>query len=123
DGVFGPLTRGGGDPRSRPSSFSWLSTRCAPTSPLTRASRSASLNALASVGSLAEGDAPTIVDVEILDDLSGRGPDRAVKTLIHELGHALPNAEGRVAKREVAEVEVESVAFIVCDALSLDSGK
>jgi hypothetical protein len=27
-----------------------------------------------------------------------------------------------VPSREVAEVEVESVAFIVCDALGLDSG-
>ena len=47
---------------------------------------------------------------------------QAVKTLIHELGHALLHAEGPVASREVAEVEVESVAFIVCDALGLDSG-
>jgi antirestriction protein ArdC len=47
---------------------------------------------------------------------------QAVKTLIHELGHALLHAEGPVASREAAEVEVESVAFIVCDALGLDSG-
>jgi hypothetical protein len=47
---------------------------------------------------------------------------QAVKTLIHELGHALLHAEGPVASREVAEVEVESVAYIVCDALGLDSG-
>jgi hypothetical protein len=50
-------------------------------------------------------------------------PAQAVKTLIHELGHALLHGEGPVASREVAEVEVESVAFIVCDALGLDSGK
>jgi len=49
-------------------------------------------------------------------------PAQAVKTLIHELGHALLHAEGPVTSREVAEVEVESVAFIVCDALGLDSG-
>ena len=48
---------------------------------------------------------------------------QAVKTLIHELGHALLHAEGPVASREAAEVEVESVAFIVCDALGLDSGE
>jgi hypothetical protein len=48
---------------------------------------------------------------------------QAVKTLIHELGHALLHAEGPVASREVAEVEVESVAFIVCDVLGLDSGE
>jgi antirestriction protein ArdC len=49
-------------------------------------------------------------------------PAQAVKTLIHELGHALLHGEGQVASREVAEVEVESVAFIACDALGLDSG-
>jgi antirestriction protein ArdC len=52
-------------------------------------------------------------------DVSGA---QAVKTLIHEVGHALLHAEGPVASREVAEVEVESVAYIVCDALGLDSG-
>jgi antirestriction protein ArdC len=50
-------------------------------------------------------------------------PAQAVKTLIHELGHALLHAEGPITSREVAEVEVESVAFIVCDALGLDSGE
>lgn len=48
-------------------------------------------------------------------------PAQAVKTLIHELGHALLHSEGRIASREVAEVEVESVAYIVCDAIELDS--
>lgn len=48
---------------------------------------------------------------------------QAVKTLIHELGHALLHAEGLILSKEVAEVEVESVAFIVCDALGLDSGR
>jgi hypothetical protein len=46
---------------------------------------------------------------------------QAVKTLIHELGHALLHSEGAVRSREVAEVEVESVAYIVCDALGLDT--
>lgn len=49
-------------------------------------------------------------------------PAQAVKTLIHELGHALLHAEGPIASREVAEVEVESVAYVVCDALGLDAG-
>ncbi|MDP9069273.1 MAG: ImmA/IrrE family metallo-endopeptidase [Actinomycetota bacterium] len=49
-------------------------------------------------------------------------PAQAVKTLIHELGHALLHSEGPVASREVAEVEVESVAYIVCDAIGLDTG-
>lgn len=48
---------------------------------------------------------------------------QAVKTLMHELGHALLHSEGPVQSREVAEVEVETVAFIVCDALGLDSGE
>lgn len=42
--------------------------------------------------------------------------------MIHELGHALLHSEGPVLSREVAEVEVESVAYIVCDALGLDTG-
>lgn len=41
-----------------------------------------------------------------------------MKTLIHELGHAL-HADEAVRSRELAEVEVESVAYIVCDALGL----
>ena len=49
-------------------------------------------------------------------------PAQAVKTLIHELGHALLHSEGPVASREVAETEVESVAFVVCDAIGLDTG-
>lgn len=49
-------------------------------------------------------------------------PAQAVKTLIHELGHALLHSEGPTASREVAETEVESVAFVVCDAIGLDTG-
>jgi antirestriction protein ArdC len=49
-------------------------------------------------------------------------PAQAVKTLIHELGHALLHSEAPVASREVAETEVESVAFVVCDAIGLDTG-
>jgi antirestriction protein ArdC len=48
-------------------------------------------------------------------------PAQAVKTLIHELGHVLLHSEGPVLSREVAEVEVESVSYIVCDALGLDT--
>ena len=47
---------------------------------------------------------------------------QAVKTLIHELGHAILHSEGPVASREVAETEVESVAFVVCDAIGLHTG-
>jgi antirestriction protein ArdC len=48
-------------------------------------------------------------------------PAQALKTLIHELGHALLHSEAPVRSREAAEVEVESVAYIVCDALGLDT--
>jgi antirestriction protein ArdC len=47
---------------------------------------------------------------------------QAVKTLIHELGHALLHSNELPRSKEVAEVEVESVAYIVCDAIGLDSG-
>lgn len=57
--------------------------------------------------------------IAIRPDVSGA---QAVKSLIHELGHALLHAEGPVASLEVAEVEVESVAFVVCDPLGLDTG-
>ena len=49
-------------------------------------------------------------------------PAQAVKTLIHELGHGLLHADELPRSKEVAEVEVESVAYIVCDAIGLDSG-
>jgi hypothetical protein len=48
-------------------------------------------------------------------------PAQGVKTLIHEFAHALLHSEGPASSREVAEVEVESVAYIVCDALGLDT--
>lgn len=49
-------------------------------------------------------------------------PAQAVKTLMHELGHALLHSDQLPRSKEVAEVEVESVAYIVCDAIGLDSG-
>jgi hypothetical protein len=48
-------------------------------------------------------------------------PAQAVKTLVHELGHALLHADEALRSRKTQEVEVESVAYIVCDALGLDS--
>lgn len=48
-------------------------------------------------------------------------PAQAVKTLIHELGHAPLHSDKPPRSKEVAEVEVESVAFIVCDAIGLAS--
>ena len=46
---------------------------------------------------------------------------QAVKTLVHELGHALLHGDEVVRDPEIREVEVESVAYIVCDALGLDT--
>jgi hypothetical protein len=48
-------------------------------------------------------------------------PAQAVKTLIHELAHALLHADGGSPSRDIAEIEVESVAYIVLDALGLAS--
>jgi len=49
-------------------------------------------------------------------------PAQGLKTLVHELAHALLHGDHVVRTREIQEVEVESVAYIVCDALGLDSG-
>lgn len=49
-------------------------------------------------------------------------PAQAVKTLIHELAHGLLHSDEVPRSKEVAEIEVESVAYIVCDAIGLDSG-
>lgn len=42
-----------------------------------------------------------------------------VKTLAHELAHALLHEE--VDRRDLAEVEAESVAYVVCQAIGIDS--
>jgi hypothetical protein len=53
-------------------------------------------------------------------------PAQQVKTLCHELGHALlhdPTApDARIVERDLAECEAESVAYVVCAALGVDSG-
>jgi antirestriction protein ArdC len=43
------------------------------------------------------------------------------KTLAHELGHALLHGDG-VIDRALAELEAESVAFVVCEAVGIDAG-
>ena len=62
---------------------------------------------------------------EMLHKQIGVRPDvsdaQAVKTLIHELAHALLHDGPSMVSREIAEVEVESVAYIVGDALGLDT--
>jgi hypothetical protein len=59
--------------------------------------------------------------VVVRDDLS---PVQALKTQIHELAHVMLHApENRPdgMSRDLVEVEAESVAFVVCDMLGLDS--
>lgn len=46
---------------------------------------------------------------------------QALKTLVHELGHALLHADNPPKTAAIAEVEVESVAFVVLDALGISS--
>ena len=46
---------------------------------------------------------------------------QAIKTLVHELGHALLHGDKEKRSREIQEVEVESVAYMVCDAIGLDT--
>ncbi len=45
-----------------------------------------------------------------------------VKTLAHELGHALLHDEDNDLPREHKEIEAESVAYVVSQALGIDSG-
>ena len=52
-------------------------------------------------------------------------PAQAVKTLAHELGHVMlhdPRIDPPALSRDVAEVEAESVAFLVTGAHGIDSG-
>lgn len=46
---------------------------------------------------------------------------QAVKTLVHELAHALLHGDDLLGDRSHQEVEVESVAFVVLDALGMSS--
>jgi len=57
--------------------------------------------------------------VRVRDDVA---PAQAAKTLAHELGHVLLHDASRVnSGRELAEVEAESVAYVVCQAVGLDT--
>ena len=53
--------------------------------------------------------------------LASNSPVQRVKTLAHELGHAILHApgEGRPDSRAVLELEAESVAFVVCAAAGI----
>lgn len=48
-------------------------------------------------------------------------PRQQVKTLAHELGHAILHGEQSLDPREAKELEAESVAYCVCAELGLDS--
>jgi DNA primase len=48
-------------------------------------------------------------------------PAQATKTLAHELAHVLLHEPADALSREQREVEAESVAFIVCKSLGVDS--
>jgi antirestriction protein ArdC len=49
------------------------------------------------------------------------GQSHQVKTLAHELGHAILHADRAGLCREQAELEAESVAYIVCAGLGIDT--
>jgi hypothetical protein len=51
----------------------------------------------------------------------GLSPAQVVKTMAHELGHILLNHDGGACARSLAELEAESTAFVVCDALDIDA--
>jgi antirestriction protein ArdC len=53
---------------------------------------------------------------------SDRSRAQMFKTLVHEVTHALLHPLGNPHERPVQEVEAESVAFVVCHALGVDSG-
>jgi antirestriction protein ArdC len=51
------------------------------------------------------------------------GQRQQVKTLAHELGHAILHADRAGLSREQAELEAESVAYIVCAGLGIDTSE
>lgn len=54
---------------------------------------------------------------------AANAPAQRVKTLAHEIAHALLHGdEAAAADRPLAELEAESVAYAACAALGLDSG-
>lgn len=60
----------------------------------------------------------TAMQIAVRPDVSAA---QAVKTLIHELGHALLHEDDHRGNRDRQEVEAESTAFVVLDALGLSS--
>ncbi|MPZ53571.1 MAG: hypothetical protein GEU79_12700 [Acidimicrobiia bacterium] len=60
--------------------------------------------------------------VTVRSDLEGA---QRTKTLVHELAHVILHADAprRDLERSVLEVEAESVAYLVCQALGIDSAR
>ena len=58
------------------------------------------------------------IRVEVRND-----PAQQVKTLAHELAHAILHGDGFSATREIAELEAELVAYIVCQNVDVDSSR
>jgi hypothetical protein len=54
---------------------------------------------------------------------SGLEAAQRTKTLVHEIAHAILHGPGFDGTRNQAEIEAESVAFIVCGALGIDSAE
>lgn len=52
---------------------------------------------------------------------TGLAPAQALKTLAHELGHAILHGPGFAGDRSLAELEAESCAFVTCSSLGIDS--
>ena len=52
---------------------------------------------------------------------TGLPPAEEFSTLAHELGHELLHRDGQRRLRSVEETEAEAVAFVVCEAVGLDS--
>ncbi len=60
------------------------------------------------------------IHAKILID-TGLQPAHRLKTLIHELAHAMLDHGTSDKPRHVLELEAESAAYIVCDSLGLDT--
>jgi Zn-dependent peptidase ImmA (M78 family) len=56
--------------------------------------------------------------IAVRDDLS---QSHTLKTLIHEITHATLHAENTDKKRNIEEIEAESVAYVVAHHLGIDS--
>ena len=64
-------------------------------------------------------------DIHRIRVRDGLSPAASVKTLAHELAHAIlhaPNVRPPDATAELVELEAESVAYVVCSGLDIDSG-